>query len=29
MTTDIYCDLKGKEKDKHNDTNTNEITDRD
>ena len=29
MTTDIYFDLKDKEKDKDNDANTNEITNRD
>ena len=29
MTTDIYFDIKDKEEDKDNDTNTNEITSRD
>ena len=29
ITTDIYFDLKDKEKDKDNDANTNEITNRD
>ena len=28
MTTDVYFDLKDKEKDKDNDANTNEITNR-
>ena len=29
MTIDIYFDIKDKEEDKDNDTNTNEITSRD